>query len=58
VRRSWHATRDLAAGAVVGDADVVLMRPADGLDPASSPIGRTLAQTLAQGAPVRAGDLT
>ena len=58
VRRSWHAARDLDAGAVVGGSDVVLMRPADGLDPASSPVGRTLAQALAQGAPIRAGDLT
>jgi N-acetylneuraminate synthase/N,N'-diacetyllegionaminate synthase len=58
VRRSWHAARDLAAGAVVDGSDAVLMRPADGLDPASSPVGRTLAQALAQGAPIRAGDLT
>ncbi len=58
VRRSWHAMRDLVAGAVVGGSDVVLKRPADGLDPASSPVGRTLVNPVDAGAPVRAGDLS
>ena len=58
VRRSWHAARDLAAGAVVRETDVVLKRPADGLDPASSPVGHSLANPIDAGAPVRPGDLT
>ncbi len=58
VRRSWHAMRDLVASAVVGGSDVVLKRPADGLDPASSPVGRTLVNPVDAGAPVRAGDLS
>lgn len=58
VRRSWHATRDLSPGAVIGADDVVLKRPADGLDPAASPVGRTLAGPVDGGAPVRAHDLS
>ena len=58
VRRSWHATRTLTAGAVVAATDVVLKRPADGLDPASSPVGQTLANAIDGGAPVRSGDLS
>ncbi len=58
VRRSWHATRDLAAGAVIGETDIALKRPADGLGPASSPVGRTLVNPVDGGAPVRSGDLS
>lgn len=42
VRRSWHASRDLQAGSVLTNADLVLKRPADGLPPAHAPLGRRL----------------
>jgi len=57
VRRSWHAARDLAAGTVLVHADVVLVRPADGLSPADSPLGHRLDRALGAGTPVRAEDL-
>ncbi len=57
VRRSWHALRDMPAGAVVGAADVVLKRPADGLPPAQSPAGKRLSTAVKADAPVRASDL-
>ena len=42
VRRSWHAARDVPAGAVLSAADMVLKRPADGLAPNACPVGRRL----------------
>lgn len=39
VRRSWHASRDLQAGSILTNADLVLKRPADGFSPAHAPIG-------------------
>ena len=57
VRRSWHAARGLSAGVRLGETDVVLRRPADGLAPADSPVGRVLALPLSPGAPIRVGDL-
>ena len=58
VRRSWHAARALAAGARLSERDVMLNRPADGLAPAESPIGRVLDHALSAGAAIRARDLT
>jgi len=58
VRRSWHAARDLAAGATVANGDATLKRPASGLAPAESPIGRKLAHAVKADAPIRAEDLT
>ena len=57
VRRSWHAARALAADIPLSESDVMLSRPADGLAPADSPVGRVLTRTLATGAPIRAEDL-
>jgi N-acetylneuraminate synthase/N,N'-diacetyllegionaminate synthase len=57
VRRSWRAARDLAAGAAIDEGDVVLKRPADGLPPDRSPVGRTLRRALAADAPIRAEDV-
>jgi len=57
VRRSWHAARDLPAGAVIGPGDVALKRPADGLAPDAPPYGRRLRAGLAADAPVTAKDL-
>lgn len=57
VRRSWHAARDLSAGAVLGVADAVLKRPADGLAPSESPLGRTVIRAVAADAPLTAADI-
>jgi sialic acid synthase SpsE len=57
VRRSWHAARDLGAGAFLGHGDAVLKRPADGLAPFESPFGRTLIRAVAADAPLTAADL-
>ncbi len=58
VRRSWHAARDLAKGATIGVGDATLKRPASGLAPARSPVGRKLAHPVKADAPIRAEDLT
>lgn len=57
VRRSWHATRDLAAGAVLAPGDVALKRPAAGLAPDGDLVGRRLARAMAADEPIRASDL-
>lgn len=57
VRRSWHAARALEAGCIVEPSDVRLMRPAAGLPPAATPVGRRLARTVSAGAPIAAEDL-
>ncbi len=57
VRRSWHARRDLPAGTVLRDADLVLMRPAHGLSPAQDPAGRVLRRNCAAGQAITAADL-
>jgi len=58
VRRSWHTRHSLPAGSVLGEDDVVLKRPADGLLPHWSPVGCRLARTLDADTPISAGDLT
>lgn len=58
VRRSWHARRDLPAGAVLGKNDVVLKRPADGLPPRMAPFGRRLKRARRTDSAIRASDLT
>ena len=57
VRRSWHSKRELKVGHRLDDGDIALKRPADGLPPANSPSGRTLALGVGAGAPIRAEDL-
>jgi N,N'-diacetyllegionaminate synthase len=52
VRRSWHACHPLARDHIVTTADVILKRPADGLAPARSPVGRRLTRALAADQPV------
>lgn len=51
-RRSWHAARGLAEGAVLEAADIVLKRPADGCAPGLPPIGRRLAVARSADDPV------
>jgi N,N'-diacetyllegionaminate synthase len=56
-RRSYHAVRELRAGEVVAAEDVDLLRPADGLPPSATVVGRVVARGVAAGSPVRAEDL-
>lgn len=57
VRRSWHACRDLPAGTVLTKNDVVLKRPAGGLQPNVTPFGRRLKRARRADAAIRADDL-
>jgi sialic acid synthase SpsE len=57
VRRSWHAARRLAAGAVLGHGDVALKRPAHGLAPDVDLVGRTLKVAREADEPIRLNDL-
>lgn len=57
VRRSWHAVRSLAAGTLLCAGDLALKRPAIGLAPASSPVGKRLRQAVAADAPIMAADI-
>lgn len=60
VRRSLHATRDLAAGHVLTAADLIALRPADGIDPSRLPqvLGRALSAPVLAGRPLREQDLS
>jgi len=51
-RRSWHTTRELEAGSILTGADVTLRRPASGLLPSHSPVGRRLVAPLQADKPV------
>lgn len=57
VRRSWHAAHDLEAGRVITEGDVTLKRPATGLAPSQSPLGRRLSRARAADEAIRAEDL-
>ncbi|MCR9220165.1 MAG: N-acetylneuraminate synthase family protein [Alphaproteobacteria bacterium] len=52
-RRSWHATRDLPVGAVLGAGDMALLRPAAGAPGDRALEGRRLLAPVAAGAPIR-----
>lgn len=56
-RRSYHAVRDLAEGATIAPEDVRLLRPAVGLAPGDSPVGRSLRRSVAAGEALKAMDL-
>ncbi|EWT01125.1 N-acetylneuraminate synthase [Intrasporangium oryzae NRRL B-24470] len=57
VRRSWHATANLAAGHVLSEADLSLLRPEGGISPAVDVVGRVLRRGVAAGAPLLDEDL-
>ena len=57
VRRSWHAGRDLPAGTVLGEADVVALRPESGVSVAVDITGRRLTRTVPAGSPLAPEDL-
>jgi N,N'-diacetyllegionaminate synthase len=56
-RRSWHALRDLGPGDTVSEADVALLRPADGIPPAATIVGRIVARPIACGRAIVPEDL-
>jgi len=58
-RRSLHLRRAVDAGAPLTAADIAILRPAEGLPPARfhDVLGLRAARPLAQGAPLRLGDL-
>lgn len=56
-RRSHHALRDLRPGERVGEADVALLRPADGLPAGAVVVGRTVARPVAAGRAIVEEDL-
>ncbi|MEM9358873.1 MAG: N-acetylneuraminate synthase family protein [Pseudomonadota bacterium] len=58
VRRSWHAAHALEAGTVLSQTDVVLKRPAHGLAPSCSPIGRTIRRDMAADEAIRSADIS
>ncbi len=57
VRKSWHAARDLVAGTVLTEGDVVLKRPASGLPPSESLIGRRLVRDVGADRPISASSV-
>ncbi len=57
VRRSWHAACDLSAGTVLAEDHIVLKRPADGLSPSVSLVGRQTARSVGRDAPITAADI-
>jgi N,N'-diacetyllegionaminate synthase len=57
VRRSWHAGRDLAAGTVLADTDLVGLRPESGISVAVDVVGATLARAVPAGQVLAAEDL-
>lgn len=56
-RRSYHAARSLRPGDVVDEDDIRLLRPATGLPPSATVLGRTVRRTVDAGQPLRAEDL-
>jgi N,N'-diacetyllegionaminate synthase len=56
-RRSYHALRDLRAGERLGEEDVALLRPADGLPPGTVVVGRRVARPVAAGSALVEQDL-
>jgi sialic acid synthase SpsE len=57
VRRSWHTARNVPAGQVLNEDDIVLKRPLGGLPPDQSPAGRRLLTALPTDSFIRAADL-
>ncbi|SDL89774.1 N-acetylneuraminate synthase [Arthrobacter sp. ov407] len=57
VRRSFHAVRDIPAGAVITADDVAILRPEGGLSPSAIVVGQQAKRAVAAGSPVTGGDL-
>lgn len=57
VRRSFHAARDIAAGEVITQAHVAILRPEGGLSPSTLVVGRSASRAVRAGVPLQAEDL-
>jgi N-acetylneuraminate synthase/N,N'-diacetyllegionaminate synthase len=57
VRRSYHAAVDLPSGHVLSADDVALLRPAHGLSPSSTPVGKRVVRRLTRGEPIQESDV-
>ncbi|WP_426298574.1 N-acetylneuraminate synthase family protein [Arthrobacter sp. R-11] len=57
VRRSYHAARDIAAGAIITADDVAILRPEGGLAPSALVIGKTAARPVSAGTALLGEDL-
>ncbi len=57
VRRSWHVARDLPAGTVLSEDDIVLLRPCSGLAPGEQILGRRIVCDVAAFSPITAAIL-
>ncbi|WP_246669928.1 N-acetylneuraminate synthase family protein [Arthrobacter zhaoguopingii] len=57
VRRSLHAAQPIAAGAVITEEDLVILRPEGGLAPSEVIVGAVAARAVAAGSPITADDL-
>lgn len=60
VRRSLHAVRDLSAGHILTQDDLIALRPADGIEPSrlAQVLGRALAGPIMAGRPLHDRDLS
>jgi N,N'-diacetyllegionaminate synthase len=57
VRRSLHAARPIAAGSIIVEPDLVILRPEGGLAPSELVVGATAARDISAGSPIIADDL-
>ncbi|WP_461187154.1 N-acetylneuraminate synthase family protein [Arthrobacter sp. Z4-13] len=57
VRRSYHAARDIAAGAVITPGDVAILRPEGGLPPSARVLGAKAVRPITSGAALTSEDL-
>jgi N-acetylneuraminate synthase/N,N'-diacetyllegionaminate synthase len=57
VRRSWHATRALAVGDIIGPDDIVALRPETGISPAIPIVGAGVVQPITAGEPITDGQV-
>lgn len=58
VRRSWHARRDLPAGHVIAEDDVIALRPEAGISVAVEIVGRSTTRPVPAGEAVAADAVT
>lgn len=56
-RRSWHARKDLSAGHVLTEADIMALRPETGISASLAVTGRTLVRPVAAGGPITGADV-
>jgi N,N'-diacetyllegionaminate synthase len=52
VRRSWHAVRDIPAGHILEEVDVIALRPEGGVSPAVPLVGAVVKSPIGAGEPI------